>query len=58
MPPNVIHGVIAFLYVHSELSRRKPGTVWTTLGHHIDLELLREAYRLTRKNGAVGKELA
>jgi retron-type reverse transcriptase len=28
--------------------------VWTTLAHYIDLELLREAYRLTRKNGAVG----
>ena len=54
MPRNVIHGVIAFLYVHSELSRKKPGTVWTTLAHHIVLELLREAYRLTRKNGAVG----
>ena len=28
--------------------------VWTTLAHHIDLELLREAYRLTRKDGATG----
>ena len=28
--------------------------VWTTLAHHIDLELLREAYRLTRKDGAAG----
>jgi RNA-directed DNA polymerase len=28
--------------------------VWTTLAHHIDLELLMEAYRLTRKSGAVG----
>ena len=28
--------------------------VWTTLAHHIDLELLKEAYRLTRKDGAVG----
>jgi hypothetical protein len=54
MPRNVIHGVIAFLYVQLELSRRKPEMVWTTLAHHIDLELLREAYRLTRKNGAVG----
>jgi hypothetical protein len=53
MPRNVIHGVIAFLYVQSELSRKKPGMVWTTLAHHIDLELLREANRLTRKNGAV-----
>lgn len=28
--------------------------VWTTLAHHIDFELLKEAYRLTRKDGAVG----
>src|SRR6266508_437422 len=28
--------------------------VVTTLAHHIDRELLREAYRLTRKDGAVG----
>ena len=38
----------------AELSRRKSGMVWTTLAHHIDFELLREAYRLTRKDGAVG----
>ena len=38
----------------AELSRRKPGMVWTTLAHHIDLELLKEAYRLTRKDGAAG----
>jgi group II intron reverse transcriptase/maturase len=28
--------------------------VWTTLSHHIDLDFLREAYRLTRKDGAAG----
>jgi group II intron reverse transcriptase/maturase len=28
--------------------------VFTTLAHHIDVELLREAYRLTRKDGATG----
>jgi group II intron reverse transcriptase/maturase len=28
--------------------------VWTTLAHHIDLEWLREAYRRTRKDAAVG----
>jgi RNA-directed DNA polymerase len=38
----------------AELSRRKPGMVWTTLAHHIDLGLLKEAYRLTRKDGATG----
>src|SRR6266542_3309479 len=31
-----------------------PGMVVTTLAHHVDRELLREAYRLTRKDGAVG----
>jgi group II intron reverse transcriptase/maturase len=28
--------------------------VWTTLAHHIDLQWLHEAYRRTRKDGAVG----
>ena len=27
---------------------------WTTLAHHIDLDWLKEAYRRTRKDGAVG----
>jgi len=31
-----------------------PELQFTTLAHHIDLALLREAYRRTRKNGAVG----
>ncbi len=38
----------------ARLSKDAPEMVWTTLSHHIDLELLREAYRLTRKDGAVG----
>jgi len=36
------------------LARQAPEMVLTTLAHHIDVELLREAYRLTRKSGAVG----
>ncbi len=36
------------------LSRERPEMVWTTLAHHIDMDLLREAYRLTRKDGASG----
>jgi group II intron reverse transcriptase/maturase len=28
--------------------------VWTTLAHHIDVQWLQEAYRRTRKDGAVG----
>lgn len=31
-----------------------PGMVFTTLAHHIDEELLHEAFRLTRKDGATG----
>jgi group II intron reverse transcriptase/maturase len=36
------------------LAREAPQMVFTTLAHHIDVELLREAYRLTRKGGAPG----
>ena len=38
----------------AELARRHPQWAFTTLAHHIDLSLLREAYRRTRKDGAVG----
>jgi len=38
----------------AELSKKSPSMVWTTLSHHIDLELLKESYRLTRKDGAIG----
>jgi RNA-directed DNA polymerase len=37
-----------------ELARIEPKRVLTTLAHHIDLQWLREAYRRTRKDGAVG----
>lgn len=36
------------------LARTMPEAVLTTLAHHIDVEFLREAYRRTRKDGAVG----
>lgn len=36
------------------LARTTPGMALTTLAHHIDLAWLREAYRLTRKDGATG----
>ena len=36
------------------LARRRPGVALSTLAHHIDVDFLREAYRLTRKDGAVG----
>ena len=38
----------------AELARQAPQTALTTLAHHIDREWLREAYRRTRKDGAVG----
>jgi group II intron reverse transcriptase/maturase len=38
----------------AELAREKPQTALTTLAHAIDLDLLLEAYRRTRKDGAVG----
>jgi len=38
----------------AELSKQSPTMVLTTLNHHIDMDFLKEAYRRTRKNGAVG----
>jgi RNA-directed DNA polymerase len=38
----------------AELARKAPEMVFTTLAHHIDVELLHEAYRRTRKDGAPG----
>jgi group II intron reverse transcriptase/maturase len=36
------------------LAQEAPERVLTTLAHHMDVAFLREAYRLTRKDGAVG----
>lgn len=38
----------------AELARQMPETALTSLSHHIDLDWMREAYRRTRKDGAVG----
>ena len=38
----------------AELARRKPGEVLTSLHHVIELEWMRKAYELTRKDGATG----
>jgi RNA-directed DNA polymerase len=38
----------------AELTRRSPQAALTTLAHHIDIDWLTEAYRRTRKDGAVG----
>lgn len=36
------------------LAKQMPGTALRSLSHHLDLEWMREAYRRTRKDGAVG----
>lgn len=38
----------------AELARNAPDMAFTNLAHHIDIEWLVEAYRQTRKDGAVG----
>jgi RNA-directed DNA polymerase len=38
----------------AELARQAPQAALTTLAHHIDIDWLKEAYRRTRKDGAVG----
>lgn len=38
----------------AKLGRKHPDRAFTSLAHHIDLEWLHEAYRRTRKDGAVG----
>ena len=38
----------------AKLAKEMPQTALTTLAHHIDLDLLLEAYRRTRKDGAAG----
>jgi group II intron reverse transcriptase/maturase len=38
----------------AKLAKSAPGTPITTLAHHIDVEWLHEAYRRTRKDGALG----
>jgi hypothetical protein len=38
----------------AELARAKSGVALSTLHHVLDLEWMREAYRLTRKDGVSG----
>ena len=47
-------GVSTRLQRIAELARTARDMAFTALAHHIDIELLREAYRRTRKDGAVG----
>lgn len=41
-------------FVQGFIGAEAPGMVFTTLAHQIDASFLREAYRLTRKDGAPG----
>ncbi len=38
----------------AQLAREDPQRAFMSLAHHVDLDLLQEAYRLTRKDGAPG----
>ena len=38
----------------AELARLMPEKAMTSLSHHMDLDWMKEAYRRTRKDGAVG----
>jgi len=38
----------------AELARQSPQAAFTTLAHHIDIDWMVEAFRRTRKDGAVG----
>lgn len=38
----------------AKLAKERPDVALTTLAHHIDIDWLREAYRRTRKDGALG----
>ena len=38
----------------AELAKQSPQMAFTSLAHHIDIDWLQEAYRRTRKDGAVG----
>lgn len=38
----------------AKLAKEAPGMAFTSLAHHIDIDLLRAAYRRTRKDGAAG----
>jgi group II intron reverse transcriptase/maturase len=38
----------------AELAMKNPSMAFTSLNHHLDVQLLRRAFELTRKDGAVG----
>jgi RNA-directed DNA polymerase len=50
----ISEGISTRLQRIAELAREDPQRAFLSLAHHIDIELLREAYRRTRKDGAPG----
>ena len=51
--PSLDH-VLPKLQRIARMAQEAPQMAFTTLAHHIDVELLHAAYRRTRKDGAVG----
>lgn len=51
--PN-LESVLTRLQRIAQLAREDPKRAFLSLAHHIDIDLLREAYRRTRKDGAPG----
>lgn len=50
----ISEGISTRLQQIAKLAQEDPQRAFLSLAHHIDIELLREAYRRTRKNGAPG----
>ena len=54
MEPQTSKNISTKLERIAKLAREAPNMAFRSLAHHIDVEWLREAYRRTRKDGAVG----
>ncbi len=52
--PQPLESISTKLARIEQLARENPGRVFRSLNHHLDKEWMREAYRRTRKDGAVG----
>ena len=52
--PQIPDHILPRLNRIAELARKSPDLAFRSLAHHIDVDLLRAAYQLTRKDGAVG----
>lgn len=52
--PQTVDSISSKLARVEQLARENPGRAFRSLHHHLDKEWMREAYKRTRKNGAVG----